>query len=111
MTYCLIGGSGFIGSRLANRLSSAGKDFYIYDKAQSAYHSDVVTIGDVRDLNSLRLSIKSGSTIINLAAEHRDDVKPLCLYDEVNIGGARNICQVAREKNTKTIIFTISVVV
>jgi len=111
MMYCLIGGSGFIGTRLASRLRSTGKDFYIFDKAQSAYHSDVVTIGDVRDLDSLRSSIKPESIIINLAAEHRDDVRPVSLYDEVNVGGARNICQVAREKNINTIVFTSSVAV
>jgi nucleoside-diphosphate-sugar epimerase len=111
MRYFLIGGSGFIGSRLANRLRSAGKSFYIFDKAQSADHSDAVTIGDVRDLDSLRSPIMPGSIIINLAAEHRDDVRPLSLYDEVNVGGARNICQVAREKSVKTIVFTSSVAV
>jgi nucleoside-diphosphate-sugar epimerase len=111
MTYCLIGGSGFIGTRLANRLRNTGNEFYIYDKAQSAYHSDVVTIGDVRDLNCLRSSIQPESIIINLAAEHRDDVRPVSLYDDVNIGGAINICQVAREKNVNTIVFTSSVAV
>jgi len=49
--------------------------------------------------------------IINLAAEHRDDVRPLSLYDEVNVVGAKNICVVAREKNVKTIVFTSSVAV
>jgi nucleoside-diphosphate-sugar epimerase len=46
-----------------------------------------------------------------LAAEHRDDVRPLSLYDEVNIGGAENICTVAREKSVRKIIFTSSVAV
>jgi nucleoside-diphosphate-sugar epimerase len=49
--------------------------------------------------------------LINLAAEHRDDICPLSLYDEVNVGGARNICTVAREKNIRTIVFTSSVAV
>lgn len=111
MKYCLIGGSGFIGSRLADGFRRAGKDYYIFDKAQSADHSGVVTIGDVRDLACLRSAIAPESIIINLAAEHRDDVRPLSLYDEVNIGGAINICQVAREKDVKTIVFTSSVAV
>lgn len=111
MTYCLIGGSGFIGSRLADRLRSTGKDFYIFDKNQSAYHSNMVIIGDVRDLDRMRSSIKPESIIIHLAAEHRDDVRPASLYDEVNVGGAKNICQIAREKNINTIVFTSSVAV
>jgi nucleoside-diphosphate-sugar epimerase len=111
MRYCLIGGSGFIGSRLAARLRSAGREFYIFDKVQSARYSDMVTIGDVRDLDCLRSSIIPESVVINLAAEHRDDVRPVALYDEVNVGGAINICQVAREKNIKKIVFTSSVAV
>jgi nucleoside-diphosphate-sugar epimerase len=49
--------------------------------------------------------------IVNLAAEHRDDVRPLSLYHDVNVEGARNICIVAREKNVEKIIFTSTVAV
>jgi nucleoside-diphosphate-sugar epimerase len=49
--------------------------------------------------------------IINLAAEHRDDVRPLSLYEDVNVGGAKNVCAVAQEKGIKTIIFTSTVAV
>jgi GlcNAc-P-P-Und epimerase len=111
MSYCLIGGSGFIGTRIADRLEKAGVYFDIFDKAPSACFPDLVKIGDVRDLSTLRSSIASGAIIVNLAAEHRDDVKPLSLYYEVNVGGAKNICEVAREKNVRTIVFTSSVAV
>jgi nucleoside-diphosphate-sugar epimerase len=66
---------------------------------------------DVRSVEELRRSISNDSIIVNLAAEHRDDVRPLSAYDEVNVQGARNICMVAREKNVRTIIFTSSVAV
>ncbi len=46
-----------------------------------------------------------------MAAEHRDDVRPLSLYVDVNVGGAKNICTVAREKGVQTIIFTSTVAV
>lgn len=108
----VIGGSGFIGTRLVQRLR--GKEqllVQITDKAPSKAHPDVVTLGDVRSVEQLRTSIANGSVIVNLAAEHRDDVRPLSLYDEVNVGGARNICTVARERSVKTIIFTSTVAV
>lgn len=108
----VIGGSGFIGTRLVRRLRSKEQlAVQITDKAPSKAHPDVVTLGDVRSVEQLRASISSGSVIINLAAEHRDDVRPLDLYDEVNVGGAKNICSVAREKSVQTIIFTSSVAV
>jgi nucleoside-diphosphate-sugar epimerase len=109
---CVIGGSGFIGTRLVRRLRSTEQlAVQITDKAPSKVHPDIVTLGDVRSVEQLRTSIANGSVIVNLAAEHRDDVRPLSLYDEVNVGGARNICTVASEKNVQTIIFTSTVAV
>jgi nucleoside-diphosphate-sugar epimerase len=112
LTINVIGGSGFIGSRLLSRLRSKEQTAVkITDKAPSKAHPDLVTLGDVRSVEQLRTAIANGSVIVNLAAEHRDDVSPPSLYDEVNVGGARNICTVAREKSVKTIIFTSTVAV
>jgi nucleoside-diphosphate-sugar epimerase len=110
-TINVIGGSGFIGTRLVRRLRCKELAVQITDKAPSKAHPDVVTLGDVRSVEQLRTSIANGSVIVNLAAEHRDDVRPLSLYDEVNVGGASNICIVAREKSVQTIIFTSTVAV
>lgn len=108
----VIGGSGFIGTRLINRLSKYEKFILnIVDKAPSKKFPLLTSIGDVRSCNDLENCITRDSIIVNLAAEHRDDVRPLSLYDEVNIGGAQNICTVAEKKGTKTIIFTSSVAV
>lgn len=108
----IIGGSGFIGTRLVRRLISNEQiSVQITDKAPSKAYPDLVTLGDVRSLEQLRASISNESVIINLAAEHRDDVRPLSLYDEVNVGGAKIICTVARERSVKTIIFTSTVAV
>lgn len=108
----VIGGSGFIGSRLIRRLRSTRElSVKITDKSQSNLYPDLVTLGDVRSIEQLRSSIANESVIVNLAAEHRDDVRPLSLYEEVNVGGAKNICTVARENSVKTIIFTSTVAV
>jgi len=108
----VIGGSGFIGTRLVRRLKeSKYSQVRIIDKAPSKSFSDLAILGDVRSIDQLREYLSEKSVIVNLAAEHRDDISPLCLYDEVNVGGAKNICAVANEKNVHTIIFTSTVAV
>lgn len=111
-TIDVIGGSGFIGTRLVRRLRRRSQlDVVIIDRAPSKSFPDLVRLADVRSVANLRESVSERSIIINLAAEHRDDVRPLSLYDEVNVRGAQNICAVAREKNIQTVIFTSSVAV
>lgn len=111
MSISVVGGSGFIGTRLCQRFLRSDKPFTILDKVPSLAFPDQTVLADVRSTNSLRAHIAEGTALINLAAEHRDDVRPLSLYDEVNVGGARNICIVASEKDVNTIVFISSVAV
>lgn len=111
-TVAVVGGSGFIGTRLSARLShNPDVSFQIVDKVPSQAFPDQTAVADVRSVEQLRTSIREHDVIVNLAAEHRDDVRPLSLYDDVNVGGTRNLCTVAREKNVSTIVFTSSVAV
>jgi nucleoside-diphosphate-sugar epimerase len=108
----VVGGSGFIGTRLSGRLSrNAETQFQIVDKVLGHVFPEKTRVADVRSVEQLRASIRECDVLVNLAAEHRDDVRPLRLYDDVNVGGARNICTVAREKGVSTIVFTSSVAV
>ena len=112
MNINLIGGSGFIGTRLISRLNVNNKfKIKIIDKAKSKSFPDYFVMGDVRSPIQLKDKISCESIIVNLAAEHRDNVQPISLYEDVNVGGARNICSVASEKKVKMIIFTSSVAV
>ncbi|MDC7226171.1 MAG: NAD-dependent epimerase/dehydratase family protein [Spirochaetales bacterium] len=107
----VIGGSGFIGSRLTNRLNDNGDSFRIVDKVQSPFFIKECLTADVRDIEELRRKLENSDVVINLAAEHRDDVSPKSLYDEVNIDGARNVCKACEDLNINKIIFTSSVAV
>lgn len=107
----IIGGSGFIGTRLSKRLQKNKKKFAIIDKTLSKSFADICVIADVRDTKSLNKVLEKDDVIINLAAEHRDNVTPKSLYDDVNVQGARNVCEVAEKKGISTIIFTSSVAV
>lgn len=107
----VLGGSGFIGSTLCRRLLNNKIPFSILDIKQSKYFPEAFKNADVRFEAQLNHFIENESVLINLAAEHRDDVYPTTLYDEVNVEGSRNICRMARNKSIKKIIFTSSVAV
>lgn len=107
----VIGGSGFIGTRLCRLLSCNDRKFMILDKQVSYCFSDNSIIADIRDKSQLKKYMSNVDVIINLAAEHRDDVLPRSLYDEVNVTGSMNICQAARECDVNKIIFISSVAV
>lgn len=107
----IVGGSGFIGTRLSALLKRDEVEFKIVDKAISGAFPNQTVLADVRSVEALVSAIPENTILINLAAEHRDDVRPLSLYDEVNVQGARNLCDVARQKGINKIIFTSTVAV
>lgn len=110
MHVTVIGGSGFVGSRLCKRFNNKKVNFQIIDKLSSNFFPNNVIIADIRFPINMS-AIGCPSAIINLAAEHHDNVTPISLYDQTNIDGARNVCQLARDKNIQKIIFTSSVAV
>lgn len=106
----IIGGSGFIGSRLASKYFRNGVEHKVLDIKESENQSNYV-FADVTDIETLRNNIQEESLIINLAAEHKDNIKPISKYYDVNVKGAKNVCEIAEEKQIKKIIFTSSVAV
>ncbi|RAJ85818.1 nucleoside-diphosphate-sugar epimerase [Chitinophaga dinghuensis] len=111
MSFTVIGGSGFIGTKLISSLKNKKETVINIDKNPSALHNDVTTSADVRSMDALRKSVPAGSTVVLLAAEHRDDVDPVQLYYDVNVEGTANVLNVMREKGINSIIFTSTVAV
>lgn len=109
MKILIIGGSGFIGAVLVRLLTDQGHDVVVFDKA--AVHGPGSIKGDVRDLNALVAATQGVDVVYNLAAEHRDDVRPESLYEEVNVGGGRNVVAAAEAAGVGTLVFTSSVAV
>jgi nucleoside-diphosphate-sugar epimerase len=107
----VIGGSGFIGTRLVERLLASGHEVKIVDKADSKTYPQLRVAGDVRSVEDLVSSCEGCDVIYNLAAEHKDDVRPLSLYDDVNVQGARNVCIAAEKLGIEEIIFTSTVAI
>lgn len=111
MTVAVVGGSGFIGSRLCRRFTFSQHDFLIVDKTMSISFPSETKICDIGQASDLATVLAPVAAIVNLAAEHRDDVTPKSLYDDVNVEGARNVCLAAEANNINTIVFTSTVAV
>jgi len=96
---------------LTKRLLVAGYTVSIIDKQDSIKYPELRQFADVQDIESLKKTLQGTELVINLAAEHRDDVTPKSLYDDVNVQGAENVCSVCEQLGIKKIIFTSSVAV
>jgi len=108
MKNLIIGGSGFVGSRLILEL---GEDNCTnLDKNNSPFYSKITTIGDVRKLEEIIINT-GNDTIVLLAAEHRDDVSPTSLYYDVNVEGTKNVLEAMDKAGVKNLIFTSSVAI
>jgi len=105
----IIGGAGFVGSRLTTRFRKGNicSNKYDIDLSNPLGRSIYLDVEDIGSLDKL----SGADTIINLAAVHRDDVRPLSRYDNVNVQGAKNVCKAASKHDINKIIFTSSVAI
>lgn len=105
MKVAIVGGAGFLGTRLAQVLEAEGIAHRVFDKhLRGDQHLDV------RYPETLD-AIGQPDVLVNLAAEHRDDVTPKSLYDEVNVQGAQNLCHYCDRVGIRRQVFTSSVAV
>lgn len=105
----LIGASGFVGTRLIETIGE--KRCINIDKQNSSRYNNITLIHDIRN-DGIDVAIShQPSSIVLLAAEHRDDVSPISLYYDVNVQGTKNVLDAMDHKGIKSIIFTSSVAV
>lgn len=106
----VIGGAGFVGTNLCQKLSDEQIPFEIIDIKPSQRFFEHYKWGDARDIESLEVSI-TGDVVINLAAIHRDDVCDIAEYHRTNVDGAANVAKVCSDRNISKLIFTSTVAV
>lgn len=111
MKIVLIGGSGFVGTRLLNLLKEGDHELQNIDKRPSQFYPELTTIANILDKGKMMSLLNGADIVILLAAEHRDDVTPTSLYYDVNVGGMRNTLEAMEANGVKRIIFTSSVAV
>ena len=112
MNITLIGGSGFVGTRLIDLLKKE-TDYTCknIDIAPSHFFNDISVIGDVRDANQIDRELKGTDLVVLLAAQHRDDVTPVSLYYDTNVKGMEITLKAMEKNGVKRIIFFSSVAV
>lgn len=111
MKITLIGASGFVGTRLIDLLKQSHYELLNIDKQSSKFHPEITTIANVLDKRKLISLLKGTDVVVLLAAEHRDDVTPISLYYDVNVGGMRNTLEAMEANGVQRIVFTSSVAV
>lgn len=113
MKITLIGASGFVGTRLMNLLKESSNDYELknIDLQPSHFFNQYTTIGDVRDQEQMNKELANTDLVVLLAAQHRDDVSPVSLYYDTNVGGMEKTLHAMEKNGVKRIVFFSSVAV
>ena len=113
MNITLIGGSGFVGTRLIQSYKDSHTQHTIknIDLEHSHFFDDLTVIGDVRDIGRMKEELRGTDVVVLLAAQHRDDVTPRSLYYDTNVGGMRTTLKAMESNGIRCIVFFSSVAV
>jgi len=111
----VVGGSGFIGSHVADHLSDAGYQVTIYDKTKSQWlRSDQkIVIGDVLDSKKLHQTIDSAEVVYNFAAlaDLNQALEQPHKTVNINILGNLNVLDACHTNGVKRFIYASTVYV
>jgi nucleoside-diphosphate-sugar epimerase len=112
MNIAIVGGSGFVGTKLiSNLLDTPSLNLVNIDRQQSSTYPQLTKIANVLDKSKLTELLKGQDVVVLLAAEHRDDVTPTSLYYDVNVQGMRNTLEAMEVNGVSRLVFTSSVAV
>ena len=108
----MIGASGFVGTRLLDLLKeSSNHELKNIDLLPSHFFPEVTTFGDVREQSQMDKELSGADCVVLLAAQHRDDVSPVSLYYDTNVGGMEVTLKAMEKNGIKRIVFFSSVAV
>lgn len=114
MKVTLIGGSGFVGTRLIEALKHDSQKSYELkniDLQNSHFYPELTEIGDVRNQDNMNMQLNNTDCVVLLAAQHRDDVFPTSQYYDTNVRGMENTLKAMEKNGIKRIIFYSSVAI
>ena len=109
MKAIVFGGSGFLGSHVADALSSEGYEVIIYDRKESLYVKDTqrMIVGDILDDQKIQKAVKGCDYVYNFAGVASIEESSLNAKRtlEVNVLGNTNILDACRLHQVKRFIF------
>ena len=113
MKITLIGGSGFVGTRLIDLFNESPANYVCknVDLLPSHFFNEITVIGDVRNQEDMDRELKGTDLVILLAAQHRDDVTPVSLYYDTNVHGMEVTLKAMERNGVKRLVFFSSVAV
>lgn len=115
MKVILIGASGFVGTRLIDLLKQpenrTGYEIKNIDLEPSHFFNGITVTGDVREQAEMDAHLAGADLVVLLAAKHRDDVTPVSLYYDTNVGGMKVTLNAMEKNGIKRLIFFSSVAV
>ncbi len=108
MRAVVVGGSGFLGSHIIDRLKKEEIEVLCIDKQRSAY---IETLGvqfaaaDITDKKTISCHLREGDIVIHVAAILGAAMAKWDVYKRFNVDGAKNVFDAAIEKKAKTFVF------
>ena len=101
----LIGGGGFIGKYLHDRLVELNFNVTIIDKKDVNFTSDKSYKVNINKFNELEQIDEEFDLVIHLAAVHQDNIKPVSRYYETNVNGTENVIKFCEQRRIGKLLF------
>lgn len=115
MRVCVIGGSGFLGSHVADQLSAAGHEVLIYDRTPSPWLQSAQTmrVCDLLDFESLQEALNGCDAVYNFAAlaDLNDAIDKPVETVKINVLGNVNVLEACRQQGVKRFVYASTVYV
>ena len=111
----VVGGSGFIGSHVADQLNEAGYQVTIYDYTESKWinNEEKMVVGDILDKEKLNQTISGADVVYNFAAlaDLNQALEQPLQTVNINILGNTNVLEACRLHNVDRFIYASTVYV
>jgi len=115
MKITVLGGSGFLGSHVADKLSQKGHKVTIFDKKKSKWlkKTQKMIVGDIQNFNTLKNAIKGSDVVYNFAAiaDIGEALKNPTQSVKTNILGNVNVLELCKRYKVKRVVFASTIYV